>query len=45
MRGVVVFEVAEGRATSARFYLEPVDDGGGGVDTAVRRQVDPGGAS
>jgi ketosteroid isomerase-like protein len=45
MRGVVVFEVAEDVATSARFYLEPVDPDPSSVDTAVRRQVAPGGAS
>lgn len=39
MRGVVVFEVADGRATSARFYLEPVDRGPGDVDAAVRSTV------
>ncbi len=44
MRGVVIFVTAEGVATSARFYLEPVDPDSSTVDTAVRRQVDPGGA-
>lgn len=39
MRGVVIFGVADGRAAWARFYLEPVESGGGGVDAAVRRQV------
>ena len=39
MRGVVIFGVADGRATWARFYLEPVQEGGGGVDAAVRRQL------
>lgn len=40
MRGVVVFAVAEGLATSARFYLEPVDPlDVGTVDDAVREQV------
>jgi hypothetical protein len=41
---VVIFGVVDGLASSARFYLEPVQDGGGGVDGAVRRQVS-GGAS
>jgi ketosteroid isomerase-like protein len=41
MRGVVVFEVRDDRAAAARFYLEPVDDDGGHVDEAVRRQVRP----
>lgn len=39
MRGVILFTVAEGRAASARFYLEPVEVGGGNVDDAVRRAV------
>jgi ketosteroid isomerase-like protein len=42
MRGVIVFTVAAGLITSARFYLEPVDDSDLGVDVAVRRQVSPG---
>lgn len=39
MRGVIIFEVADDRATSARFYLEPVDPGEDGVDGAVGRVV------
>lgn len=39
MRGVVVLEVADGRAASARFYLEPVDRESGDVDAAVRATV------
>jgi ketosteroid isomerase-like protein len=39
MRGVVVFGVGGGVAHWARFYLEPVDEGAGGVDDAVRKQV------
>jgi ketosteroid isomerase-like protein len=39
MRGVTILGVAEGRAAWARFYMEPVDDDGIGVDTAVRDQV------
>jgi ketosteroid isomerase-like protein len=35
MRGVVIFGVAGGRATSARFYLEPVDLSDGDVNAAV----------
>jgi ketosteroid isomerase-like protein len=42
MRGVVIFSVVDGLASWARFYLEPVQDGGGGVDDAVRRQVSGG---
>ena len=41
MRGVVIFGVANGLLTWARFYLEPVQEGGGNVDAAVRRQVAP----
>lgn len=43
MRGVVIFGIADGRANWARFYLEPVQEGGGTVDAAVRRQVTSGG--
>lgn len=39
MRGVVIFGVEAGRAAWARFYLEPVQEGGGDVDAAVRAQV------
>jgi ketosteroid isomerase-like protein len=39
MRGVIVFQVADGRATSARFYLEPVDSTDSDVDAAVRAAV------
>ena len=39
MAGTVIFGVNEGVATWARFYLEPVDDGGGTVDDAIQRQV------
>jgi ketosteroid isomerase-like protein len=47
MRGVVIFGVANGLMTWARFYLEPVQEGGGNVDATVRRQVGaaPGAAS
>jgi hypothetical protein len=41
MRGVIVFGVEAGRAAWARFYLEPVDTGDGGVDAAVDRAVRP----
>ena len=43
MRGVVIFGIVDGLASWARFYLEPVQEGGGGVDDAVRRQVSVGG--
>jgi ketosteroid isomerase-like protein len=39
MRGVVIFGVGGGLLTWARFYLEPVQEGGDNVDAAVRRQV------
>ena len=42
MRGVVIFGVTNGQAAWARFYLEPVQEGGGNVDEAVRRQVSAG---
>jgi ketosteroid isomerase-like protein len=44
MRGVVIFGTGAGRATWARFYLEPVEERAGTVDEAVRRQVAPGAA-
>jgi ketosteroid isomerase-like protein len=43
MRGVVIFGVANGLLAWARFYLEPVQEGGGNVDAAVRHQVAPAG--
>jgi ketosteroid isomerase-like protein len=43
MRGVVIFGVADSQASWARFYLEPVQEGGDGVDAAVGRQVGAGG--
>lgn len=42
MRGVIVFTVRDELITSARFYLEPVDNTGDDADAAVRRQVSPG---
>ncbi len=39
MRGVIIVGVQHGRATSARFYLEPVEEASGTVDDAVRAQV------
>jgi ketosteroid isomerase-like protein len=35
MRGVIIFVVQAGQATSARFYLEPVEDTSGGVDVQI----------
>lgn len=37
--GVILFVVGDGRAVSARFYLEPVDDDGATVHEAVSSQV------
>jgi len=42
MRGVIIFGVRDGRATSARFYLEPVEEASATVDDAVRTQVHAG---
>jgi ketosteroid isomerase-like protein len=39
MRGVIIFGVIDDRAAWARFYLEPVQETGSGIDEAVRRQV------
>lgn len=39
MRGAVIFGVEGGLATWARFYLEPVLDGGPRIDEVVRQQV------
>ena len=36
MRGVSIFKLADGVFASVRFYLEPVEQGGAGVDAAVR---------
>src|SRR5258708_39407109 len=38
MRGVVIFGVGNGLLTWARFYLEPVQQGGENIDAAVQRQ-------
>jgi len=45
MRGVVIFGVDDGRAAWGRFYLEPVEAGGGDVNDAVRRAVVPEGGA
>src|SRR6266851_8293995 len=37
MRGVIIFCVAAGKITSARFYLEPVEEISGGVDAQISR--------
>src|SRR4029078_6209893 len=38
MRGVIIFGLGDELLTWARFYLEPVQEGGGNVDAAVCRQ-------
>lgn len=42
MRGVIVFGLEGTQAAWARFYLEPVDAGDGGVDAAISSIVDTG---
>jgi ketosteroid isomerase-like protein len=39
MRGVVIFDITSTVISSARFYLEPVEDTSGGPDQAVSRAV------
>jgi ketosteroid isomerase-like protein len=39
MRGVILFTVRDDTVQTARFYLEPVDDGPGTVDDALREQI------
>jgi len=39
MRGVVIFGVTEAAITSARFYLEPVEETSGDVNVHTRRVV------
>ena len=39
MRGVILFGVTAGRASWARFYLEPVQHGGDTIDSVVVAQL------
>ena len=39
MRGTVIFGVRDGLACWSRFYLEPVETGGGDVSAAIHRDV------
>ena len=39
MRGVILFGVSNGRANSARFYLEVVQQDGESIDSAVTAQL------
>jgi hypothetical protein len=45
MRGVVICGITDGAITWARFYLEPVQEGGGSVDEVIARQLNTGSAS
>jgi ketosteroid isomerase-like protein len=45
MRGVVIFGTTNGEATWARFYVEPVEEGGPGIDETVRATLSLGGAA
>jgi len=40
MRGVSIFEVADDAFASVRFYLEPVEQAGAGVDAALRSTLE-----
>lgn len=40
LRGVIIFGATDEGFAWARFYLEPVDEGDGGVNAAVRTIVD-----
>ena len=44
MRGVMIFGVSEGRASWARFYLEPVEQGGGDMNAFIRGSIGQSGA-
>jgi ketosteroid isomerase-like protein len=35
MRGVIIFNVEDGKAQHAKFYLEPIDESSGDVDSAI----------
>lgn len=39
MRGVTIFGLEDGHFSWARFYLEPVEEDGVGIDVAVREQL------
>jgi ketosteroid isomerase-like protein len=39
MRGVIIFGVSDGRVSTARFYLEPVEADSGDVEAAVRAHL------
>ena len=39
MVGVIVCSVSEGRISWARLYIEPVEEAGAGIESAVRRMT------
>lgn len=39
LRGITILEVAEGRITSLRFYMEPLERAGAGIDAAIHERV------
>jgi len=39
MRGVTIFRVSQDQFGSVRFYLEPVEEGGAGIDQALRAHL------
>lgn len=41
MCGVIIFEITDGHASSARFYLEPVGADSVGINATLRRQLGP----
>jgi ketosteroid isomerase-like protein len=45
MRGVIIFRVRDGEFSSARFYVEPVEQGGDGVDQMIEKTVQVGTAT
>jgi ketosteroid isomerase-like protein len=42
MRGVIIFRVRDGEFSSARFYVEPVEQGSVGVEEMIRQTVQVG---
>ena len=40
MRGVTIVGVDDGRIDWVRFYVEPVEQDGAGIDTAITEQVE-----
>ncbi len=39
MRGVTILRIEDGRICAVRFYMEPVERDGAGIDTAVRHHL------